>query len=173
MRRTCPDRWGALCPRPIPRSAFQCIPLLPSNRQFRIPLTSPTPRTYTRDSPDTLRLPSTLLISFSLLLIYLLALVCYRYPTLSRRTHDIKDIVMRRALTTGLALYLGLGGVLSSPVQVQAPFDLNRENIPEVEDLPGSASGFFFFSVALHRGLLVVESTTGIERTRLIQIVVI
>ncbi|KAF9646747.1 hypothetical protein BDM02DRAFT_3156429 [Thelephora ganbajun] len=46
---------------------------------------------------------------------------------------------MRRALTTGLALYLALGGVLSSPVQVQAPFELNRENISEVEDIPASA----------------------------------
>lgn len=47
---------------------------------------------------------------------------------------------MRRALTAGLALYLGLGGVLSSPVQVQVPFELSRENVPEAEDIPASES---------------------------------
>lgn len=49
---------------------------------------------------------------------------------------------MRRALTSGLVLYLGLTGVLSSPVQVQAPFELNNENIPRVEDIPPSTSEF-------------------------------
>jgi len=69
----------------------------------------------------------------------------------------------------GLALHLGMGVVLSSPVQVQAPFDLNKENIPKVEDAPGSASELPFCSfspVALHRGQLVVERATGIKRTR-------
>lgn len=51
---------------------------------------------------------------------------------------------MRRALTTGLVLYLGLGSVLSSPVQVQAPFDLNNEYISKVENTSAFASGFQF-----------------------------
>lgn len=75
---------------------------------------------------------------------------------------------MRRALTTGLALYLGLGGVLSTPVQVQAPFELNKENIPEVEDIPTSASVFQFFCfflVIFHRDGLDDERAAKIERT--------
>lgn len=52
---------------------------------------------------------------------------------------------MRRALTTGLALYLGLGGVLGTPVQVQAPFELNKESVPEIEGKPTSASEFELF----------------------------
>lgn len=45
---------------------------------------------------------------------------------------------MRRAVTTGLTLYLGLRGVLGSPVQAQAPFELNNENISKVEEIPPS-----------------------------------
>ena len=62
---------------------------------------------------------------------------------------------MRRALTAGLALYLGLGEVLSSPVQVQVPFELSRGNVPEAEDIPGSESEFhlpLFPSLPFHRG---------------------
>lgn len=76
---------------------------------------------------------------------------------------------MRRALTTGLALYLGLGGVLSSPVQVQAPFELNKDNTPEVEGIPAASELKFFFplilSIAFHRGGLFVGCATEIERT--------
>lgn len=49
---------------------------------------------------------------------------------------------MRRALTAGLALYLGLGGVLSSPLQAQAPFELNGEHTSQVENIPTPASEF-------------------------------
>jgi len=76
---------------------------------------------------------------------------------------------MRRALTTGLALYLGLGGVLSSPVQVQAPIELNKEDIPKVQDMPGSASKFqlfLFFLPVFHRGVLVVKRAPEIVRNR-------
>jgi len=62
---------------------------------------------------------------------------------------------MRRALTAGLALYLGLGGVLSSPVQVQVPFELSGENVPEAEDIPASESELhlpFFSSLPFRRG---------------------
>jgi len=51
---------------------------------------------------------------------------------------------MRRALTAGFVLYLGLGRVLGSPVQVQAPFELNKANIPEVLNIPPSTSEFTF-----------------------------
>lgn len=49
---------------------------------------------------------------------------------------------MRRALTTGLVLYLGLGRVLGSPAQVQAPFELNHQNISKAENASASASEF-------------------------------
>jgi hypothetical protein len=56
---------------------------------------------------------------------------------------------MRRVLTAGLALYLGLGGVLSSPLQVQVPFVLNEENNLLAGDIPASAgaseSSLYFF----------------------------
>ena len=73
---------------------------------------------------------------------------------------------MRRALTTGLALYLGLGRVLSSPVQVQAPFELGKENTPEAEDTPISTSKLQLqLSSSLpHRGVVVVDRTP--ERSR-------
>jgi hypothetical protein len=49
---------------------------------------------------------------------------------------------MRRALTTGLVLYLGLGAVLTSPVQVQTPLQLNNGDTSKLEGLPGSTSEF-------------------------------
>lgn len=86
---------------------------------------------------------------------------------------------MRRALTAGLALYLGLSGVLSSPVQVQVPFELNKENIPKVEDVPSPGSEFqlffsfrcLFFLAVFYRGGFFGERAAGIE-SRLIRIVV-
>lgn len=57
---------------------------------------------------------------------------------------------MRRALTTGLALYLGLGGVLTSPVQPQVPLELNNEDISNVEDTTASGSKFQFSSFPRH-----------------------
>lgn len=51
---------------------------------------------------------------------------------------------MRRALTIPLILYLGLDRVLSSPVQLQAPFELNSENTSTVENASASASEFQF-----------------------------
>ena len=49
---------------------------------------------------------------------------------------------MRRALTTGLALYLGLGGVLCSPAQVQTPLQWYNGGASQPEDLPSSTSEF-------------------------------
>jgi len=82
---------------------------------------------------------------------------------------------MRRALAIGLALYLALGGVLSSPVQVQAPFELNK-NTPEVGDVLASASEFqpffvcFFFSAVVCR--LSVNVRPGSREPRLTRTVV-
>ena len=62
---------------------------------------------------------------------------------------------MRRALTAGVVLYLGLGGVLSSPVQVQVPFELSGGNVPNAEDIPTSESELHLSlcsSLPFHRG---------------------
>ena len=123
---------------PIPQSLLRCP--LASNRQLPDTnyLAHPT-HPHTR--------PTRKLAFLFLFLAFISSLpdlpASYQIPDtqlLNRRTHDPNDTVMRRALTTGLALYLGLGRVLSSPVQVQAPFELSKENITEVEVENSSAS---------------------------------
>jgi len=68
---------------------------------------------------------------------------------------------MRRALAIGLALYLASSGVLSSPVQVQVPFELNK-NTPQVGDVLASTSEFqpFFVCLFFSRPSLAVRWRT-------------
>lgn len=155
---------------PVPRRSFQWqCPLTsdpqPPHTSF---LTHPT-HLHTRLTQEPPFFSPALPSSFPLFLIFLPLdfSPLIEYPTHGRRTHDITDIIMRRALAIGLALYLGLGRVLSSPVQVQVPFELNKENIAQVEDVPAPASKFFlsFFSTVFHRGGSVGERATEIERT--------
>ena len=160
---------------PVPRSSFQWQ--CPRTANFRIPPSSPTPRIHTRDPSESLRFSPTLLSSFPLFLIFSLldCSLVIEYPTLNRRAHDIIDISMRRALTTGLALYIGLGRVLSSPVQVQVPFELNKDHTPEVEDVlgPGSELKLFFLSrLSFIVVDLLVNVRPGSREPTLIRIVV-
>lgn len=133
---------------PVPRGSFSDgDALLPRTADFRIPTSSHIPRIYTHDPSESPRFPPTLPSSSLFLIFSLLDFSpVIEYPTLNRRTYDINDITMRRALAIGLALYLALDGVLSSPVQVQAPFELNK-NTPEMGDVLASASEFQPFLV--------------------------
>lgn len=83
---------------------------------------------------------------------------------------------MRRALTAGLTLYLTLGGVLSSPVEVQVPFELNKEDIPEVKHTSTSASElqlWLFYSHPPIVAALALSVRSGSRESRLIRTVAI
>ena len=159
-RRTCPDHQGSLTLGPFP--AADSNVLSPPTPGLQLPHPSHASAHTTHPFPS--------------------PLPCLRFPlpelppfidSLTLR-HQISNIRMRRALAAGLVLYLGLGRVLSSPTQ--APFELNDQNISNVENASASESQFrsprsSFFP--LLRGVPVLLNVSRLREPRLIQAIVI